>query len=127
MRKLYYKFCNERKKYPVELKRRQPNKRKRLARDDDSGMNTSTQGRNSNTINDLDRLMHLWTTANDYKDSNHNENQQQQHSPSGSSSGSSSPISNHMTTDNQEQTERCQKYHPLNLSTANHHNLMCNE
>lgn len=99
-----------------------------MTRDDDSGISTNTQARNSNTINDLDRLMHLWTATNDYKDSNHNENlQNQQHSPSGSSSGSSSPVSNHMTTDNHEQTEGCQKYHPLNLSTTNHHNVMCSE
>jgi len=128
VRKLYYKFCNERKKYPVELKRRQPNKRKRLTREDDSVINNIQPGRTSNTINDLDRLMHLWTTTNDYKDSNHNENiHQQQHSPSGSSSGSSSPVSNHMTIDNHEQSEGCQKYHPLNLSTGNNHNLMCSE
>jgi len=128
VRKLYYKFCNERKKYPVELKRRQPNKRKRLTREDDSVINNHQQGRNSNTINDLDRLMHLWTATNDYKDSNHNENiSQQQHSPSGSSSGSSSPVSNYMINDNHEQSEGCQKYHPLNLSTANNNNLMCSE
>jgi hypothetical protein len=127
VRKLYYKFCNERKKYPVELKRRQPNKRKRLIRDEDLPMINTQQsllGRQSNLSNDfhqssLDRLMHLWTT-NDYKDVNTNENNQQQHSPqSGSSSNSSSPISN-----NQEQ-----KYHPLNLSisTCNNNNLMCTE
>lgn len=29
MKKLYFKFCNERKKYPIELKRRQAMKRKR--------------------------------------------------------------------------------------------------
>ncbi len=99
----------------MELKRRQPNKRKRLAREDDSIINNIQQGRNSNTINDLDRLMHLWTTTNDYKDANHNENipQQEEHSPSDSSSGSSSPVSNHMITDNQDQSEGCQKYHPL--------------
>ena len=130
VRKLYYKFCNERKKYPVELKRRQPNKRKRLTRDDDSVMNPIQQGRNSNTIHDLDRLMHLWTTPTDYKDSNDNGNiHQRQHSPSGSSSGSSSPVSNHMTTDNQEQWDVTQKYHPLNLSTGgnNTNNIMCIE
>jgi hypothetical protein len=129
VRKLYYKFCNERKKYPVELKRRQPNKRKRLTREDDSIIGNIQQGRNSNTMNDLDRLMHLWTTTNEYKDSNLTENihQQQQHSPSGSSSGSSSPISNHMTTDNQDQTEGCQKYHPLNLSIGNNNHLICTE
>ncbi len=127
VRKLYYKFCNERKKYPVELKRRQPNKRKRLTRDDDCGVNNHQQGRNSNTINDLDRLMHLWTATNDYKDSNlQQQQQQQQNSPSGSS-GSSSPISNHLTTDNHEQLEGCQKYRPLNLSTGNNNNLMCSE
>jgi hypothetical protein len=74
VRKLYYKFCNERKKYPVELKRRQPNKRKRLTLDDDSVVNNSQHGTNNNTINDLDRLMHLWTTTNDCKDSNLTEN-----------------------------------------------------
>jgi hypothetical protein len=74
VRKLYYKFCNERKKYPVELKRRQPNKRKRLTLDDDAVVNNSQHGTNNNTINDLDRLMHLWTTTNDCKDSNLNEN-----------------------------------------------------
>jgi hypothetical protein len=112
----------------VELKRRQPNKRKRLTRDDDSVINTHPSGRNSNPINDLDRLMHLWTTTNDYKDSNHHENiHQQPQSPSGSSSGSSSPVSNHIKTENYERSEGCQKYHPLNLSTANNNNLMCNE
>lgn len=132
VRKLYYKFCNERKKYPVELKRRQPNKRKRLTRDDEPGINLPPQGRNSNTINDLDRLMHLWTATNDYKDSSllHQQQQQstQQHSPSGSSSGSSSPVSNHMNTDNHEQSEGgYQKYRPLNLSTANNPNLSCDD
>jgi hypothetical protein len=97
-----------------------------MARDDDCGINTQQQGRNSNTINDLDRLMHLWTATNDYKDSNLQQ-QQQQHSPSGSSSGSSSPVSNHLTTDNHEQSEGCQKYRPLNLSTGNSNNLMCSE
>ncbi len=114
----------------MELKRRQPNKRKRLTREDDSVINHLQQGRNSNTINDLDRLMHLWTTTNDYKDTNSNENihhQQQQHSPSGSSSGSSSPVSNHMTTDNHDQSEGCQKYHPLNLSIGTNNNVMCSE
>ncbi|CAF1019223.1 unnamed protein product [Adineta steineri] len=130
VRKLYYKFCNERKKYPVELKRRQPNKRKRLTREDDMNMsNNIQQGRNSNTINDLDRLMHLWTTTNEYKDSISNENiKQEQHSPSGSSSCSSSPVSNHMMIDNNsEQSEGCQKYIPLNLSIANNNNLICSE
>lgn len=132
VRKLYYKFCNERKKYPVELKRRQPNKRKRLTRDDEPALSITPQGRNSNTINDLDRLMHLWTASNDYKDSNlHHQQQQQsnqQHSPSGSSSGSSSPVSNHINTDHQEQSEvSYQKYRPLNLSTANHHNISCDD
>lgn len=131
VRKLYYKFCNERKKYPVELKRRQPNKRKRLTRDDEPNINMPLQGRNSNTINDLDRLMHLWTATNDYKDSNlllHQQQQaQQQQSPSGSSSGSSSPVSNHMKTENHEQFEGYQKYRPLNLSTANNSNLACND
>jgi hypothetical protein len=50
----------------VELKRRQPNKRKRLTRDDDS-INNIQDGRNSDGMNDVDRLMHLWTT-NDCKD-----------------------------------------------------------
>lgn len=55
VRKLYYKFCNERKKYPIEFKRRQPNKRKRLLRDDEQ--------RRSNDFHQtsLDHLMHLWT------------------------------------------------------------------
>ncbi|CAF0828776.1 unnamed protein product [Rotaria sordida] len=131
VRKLYYKFCNERKKYPVELKRRQPNKRKRLTRDDDTVINNVQQGRNSNTIHDLDRLMHLWTTTNDYKDIikiEKTHNQEQQHSPSGSSSGSSSPVSNHMVNENHDQWDECQKYHPLNLSIGNNtNNLMCTE
>ncbi|CAF0914256.1 unnamed protein product [Rotaria sp. Silwood1] len=133
VRKLYYKFCNERKKYPVELKRRQPNKRKRLTRDDDTMINNIQQGRNSNTIHDLDRLMHLWTTTNDYKDIKiekiHQEEHEQQHSPSGSSSGSSSPDSKHATNDNRDQWDGCQKYHPLNLSIGNNNNnnLMCSE
>ncbi len=100
VRKLYYKFCNERKKYPIELKRRQPNKRKRLIRDDDLSLINNQQ----NLSNDfhqssLDRLMHLWTT-NDHK---------------GSSSNSSSSPS------------ETQKYHPLNLSisTNNENNLIC--
>ncbi|UJR30454.1 hypothetical protein I4U23_017987 [Adineta vaga] len=124
VRKLYYKFCNERKKYPVELKRRQPNKRKRLTRDED--LNNISQGRNSNTMNDLDRLMHLWTATNDLKDSNLQ--QQQQHSPSGSSSGSSSPISNRETAVKHEPMDECPKYHPLNLSVGNNNaNLICSE
>ncbi|CAF2939306.1 unnamed protein product [Rotaria sp. Silwood2] len=135
VRKLYYKFCNERKKYPVELKRRQPNKRKRLTRDDDTVLNNIQQGRNSNTIHDLDRLMHLWTTTNDYKDikiekTHQEQEQEQQHSPSGSSSSSSSPVSNHMTTDNRDQWDASQKFHPLNLSIGNNNNnnnLMCTE
>jgi hypothetical protein len=93
-----------------------------LARDDDCGINNTQQGRNSNTINDLDRLMHLWTATNDYKDPN----LQQPHSPSGSS-GSSSPVSNHTTNENHDQPEACQKYRPLNLSTGNNNNLMCSE
>jgi len=112
----------------LESKRRQPNKRKRLTRDDDTVINNHQQGRNSNTINDLDRLMHSWTTTNDCKDSNHSENiHHQQHPPSGSSLGSSSPISNHMTTNNHEQSEDCQE-HPLDLSTGkNNNNLMFTE
>ncbi|CAF1006190.1 unnamed protein product [Adineta ricciae] len=126
VRKLYYKFCNERKKYPVELKRRQPNKRKRVPRDDDLSMSNISQGRNSNTMNDLDRLMHLWTGANDYKDANL---QHQEHSPSGSSTGSSSPVSSHQSnTVKQEPMDECQKYHPLNLSVGNNNaNVMCSE
>ncbi len=131
VRKLYYKFCNERKKYPVELKRRQPNKRKRLMRDEDLSMMNNNQqiflGRQGNLSNDLnhsslDRLMHLWTTTttatgNDYKDFN-----QQHSSQSSSSSNSSSPVSN-----NQDESK---KYHPLNLSismNSNNNNLMCTE
>jgi len=120
VRKLYYKFCNERKKYPIELKRRQPNKRKRLIRDDDLSIINNQQifsGRQENLSNDfhhssLDRLMHLWTTTtstatNDYKGS--------------SSNSSSSPISNNL--------DESQKYHPLNLSisTNNENNLICME
>ena len=107
VRKLYYKFCNERKKYPIELKRRQPNKRKRLIRDDDLSLINNQQ----NLSNDfhqssLDRLMHLWTTTtttNDHK---------------GSSSNSSSSPNN---------PDETQKYHPLNLSisTNNENNLIC--
>ena len=121
VRKLYYKFCNERKKYPIELKRRQPNKRKRLIRDDDlSLINTNPQlfsARQENLSNDfhhssLDRLMHLWTsttttgTTNDYKGSSSN------------SSPSPPPISNDS-----------QKYHPLNLSISTNaeNNLICME
>ncbi|CAF2517114.1 unnamed protein product [Rotaria sp. Silwood2] len=131
VRKLYYKFCNERKKYPIELKRRQPNKRKRLIRDDDLSMMNNQQiflGCQTNVSNELqhsslDRLMNLWTTTttNDYKNLN------QQHSPrSSSSSNSSSPISNHL-----EQIDESQKYHPINLSIStnnnNNNNLMCTE
>ncbi|CAF0872900.1 unnamed protein product [Adineta steineri] len=127
VRKLYYKFCNERKKYPIELKRRQPNKRKRhIIRDDDLSNLNNQQiflgehnhgGNLSDDIHQssLNHLMHLWTSAtNDYKDIN------QQHSRS--SSDSSSPISN-----NQDDSQR---YHPLNLSISinNHNNnLMCTE
>ena len=57
VRKLYYKFCNERKKYPIEFKRRQPNKRKRLPRDD------SEQQSNDFHHSSLDHLMHLWTNV----------------------------------------------------------------
>lgn len=117
----------------MELKRRQPNKRKRLTRDDDNVMSATQAGRNSNTMHDLDRLMHLWTTTNEYKDSIPNENiPQQQHSPSGSSSGSSSPVSNHVSNENQEQWNGFHRYNPLNLSLGNtnnatDNNLMCNE
>jgi len=71
VRKLYYKFCNERKKYPIELKRRQSNKRKRQE-------NLSNDFHHSS----LDRLMHLWTTTTTT------------HQQSCSSSNSSSPILN---------------------------------
>nr|ACF75511.1 hypothetical protein 21 [Philodina roseola] len=126
VRKLYYKFCNERKKYPVELKRRQPNKRKRLIRDDESSMlNISAPSvfnrHQENLSNDfqnssLDRLMHLWTSTSDYKNSSMIE--QIHRSPSDSSSESSSPVSQH----------DLQKSHPLNLSTTTNTNqLMCTE
>jgi len=128
VRKLCYQFSNQSNRYPGQSKFHQPNKRKRLTRDDDTVINNHQQGRNSNTINDLDRLMHSWTTTNDCKDSNHNENiHHQQHPPSGSSLGSSSPISNHMTTNNHEQSEGCQE-HTLDLSTGkNNNNLMFTE
>ena len=116
VRKLYYKFCNERKKYPIELKRRQPNKRKRLIRDDDLSMMNNQEmflGHQANVSNDfhhssLDQLMHLWTSSHDL-------NQQQ------SSSNSSSPVSNHQ--------DESQKFHPLNLSIAmnNSNDLLCTE
>jgi hypothetical protein len=56
----------------------------------------------ANVSNDLDRLMHLWTSTIN-----------QQNSPrSGSSSNSLSPVD----------------YHPLNLSISmNNNNLMCTE
>ncbi|CAF0775560.1 unnamed protein product [Rotaria sordida] len=130
VRKLYYKFCNERKKYPIELKRRQPNKRKRLIRDDDLTMMNNQQiflGCQTNISNELqhsslNRLMNLWTTTttttNDYKNLN-----QQRSSRSSSSSNSSSPISNNL-----EQIDESQKYHPINLSiSTNNNNLMCTE
>ena len=60
VRKLYYKFCNERKKYPIELKRRQPNKRKRSLRDE----SLDTDWHHSS----LDHLMHLWTSPSDSSD-----------------------------------------------------------
>ena len=60
VRKLYYKFCNERKKYPVELKRRQPNKRKRLTREEEL---TQQQLKSGQTSQDLDRCLHLWNTT----------------------------------------------------------------
>ncbi|CAF4056494.1 unnamed protein product, partial [Rotaria magnacalcarata] len=129
VRKLYYKFCNERKKYPIELKRRQPNKRKRLLRDDDVSIMNNQQiflGCQTNVSNELhntslDRLMNLWTAVtptNDYKDLS------QQHSPqSGSSSNLSSPISNNL-----ESTEESKTYLPINLSiSTNNNNIMCTE
>jgi len=132
VRKLYYKFCNERKKYPVELKRRQPNKRKRLIRDDESSMlNSSAPSmlyrHQENLSNDfhnssLDRLMHLWTSTSDYK--NVSINDQVHRSPSSSSSNSSSPVSQH----DQDKLNDLQKIHPLNLSTTtNTNHLMCTE
>ena len=123
VRKLYYKFCNERKKYPMELKRRQPNKRKRLAREEDLGTNISnhqtlcsSEERRENDSNQvwLDYLKHMWTASTtDEKDNL----QQQQHSAS--SSTSSSPVSNNV--------EQTQKYHPVNLSISMNNNLLCTE
>ena len=146
VRKLYYKFCNERKKYPVELKRRQPNKRKRLMREDEANIMPVTQsnptGRNSQTMNDLDRLMHLWTnTSNNQSECrdtsvNDQSSHQQQdgfqspsHSASGSSSNSSSPDSHARATHTHPSTIKREPFCPLNLSmaTANHANLMCTE
>ena len=140
VRKLYYKFCNERKKYPVELKRRQPNKRKRLIREDDSNnasmVSLNHSGRHSHTMNDLDRLMHLWTTTNDGKECaarDMSQHQQQhegfnspQHSPSGSSSGSASPVSTSLNTENHPPSMRSRKHHPLNLSLSTNSNLPMN-
>ena len=136
---MYYKFCNERKKYPIELKRRQPNKRKRLIREEESSILNSTAPsmlyrHQENLSNDfhnssLDRLMHLWTattTMSDYKDSLTNDisvEQHQQQSPSESSSNSSSPISQH----GQEKNNDLHKSHPLNLSLSTNNHLMCTE
>ncbi|UJR16052.1 hypothetical protein I4U23_002965 [Adineta vaga] len=118
VRKLYYKFCNERKKYPVELKRRQPNKRKRMARDEDISINTvnqpicSSEERGENLPNDsnqmwFDYLKQMWTsTATDQQNSN-------------SSSTSSSPSSNNV--------DQSEKYHPINLSISMNNNLLCTE
>ena len=149
VRKLYYKFCNERKKYPVELKRRQPNKRKRLMREDEANITPVTHsnpsGRHSQTMNDLDRLMHLWTNTSTNNNSqsecrdtslNDQSSHQQQdgfqspaHSPSGSSSNSSSPDSNARLVRNHPSAVKREPFCPLNLSmaTANHANLMCTE
>ncbi|CAF1019443.1 unnamed protein product [Adineta ricciae] len=123
VRKLYYKFCNERKKYPMELKRRQPNKRKRLTREEDLGTNISnnqtlcsSEERRENDSNQvwLDYLKHMWTASTtDEKDNL----QQQQHSAS--SSTSSSPVSSNV--------EQTQKYHPVNLSISMNNNLLCTE
>lgn len=63
VRKLYYKFCNERKKYPIEFKRRQPNKRKRLLRDEELTIINSEQRSNDFHHSSLDHLMHLWTNV----------------------------------------------------------------
>ncbi|CAF1554516.1 unnamed protein product [Didymodactylos carnosus] len=77
VRKLYYKFCNERKKYPVELKRRQPNKRKRLMRDDELMLNVMSSssipnlnGSNDSGMNDqrLDSMMSCFLWTNDTKE-----------------------------------------------------------
>jgi hypothetical protein len=152
VRNLYYKFCHERKKYPVELKRRQPNKRKRLMREDEPNvlpMTLATQhGKHNPTMNDLDRLMHLWTnttstgitsTSVDYRDNVSNEtraNQQHDafqsptHSSSGSSSSnSSSPESNPISMHHSRSMSKLEKFCPLNLSIATntHSNLMCTE
>ena len=118
VRKLYYKFCNERKKYPIELKRRQPNKRKRLLRDDEG---TLLFQRHENLGDDfhqssLDHLMHLWTSTTDYSEEIRVD---QQHSSSSSSSSSNG--SSHC----QETSHSFSKSHPLNLSTSNH--LICPE
>ena len=115
----------------MELKRRQPNKRKRLVREDEVSMISQNQAatllrRHENLPNDfhqssLDRLMHLWTSTapNDYQIT-----VEQTNSPSGSSSNSSSPVSQHF----EDRTNELQKSYPLNLSaTTNSNNFMCTE
>lgn len=137
VRKLYYKFCNERKKYPVELKRRQPNKRKRAVREDEINpfplgtMNSS--GKFHVPTNDLDRLMHLWTNpsltniSTDVRVQQHQQEEEQHdgdgshpHSPSASSaSPSSSP-------DLHERVVEFATIRPINLSMGIN-NLISNE
>lgn len=128
VRKLYYKFCNERKKYPVELKRRQPNKRKRLIREDDgtplATPSLNATGKLPTLTNDLDRFMHLWTNTTNPAElrlqPHHDGDASPNHSPSGSSpSPSSSP-------DLHQHAIKLEKFCPLNLSMGNN-NPMASE
>nr|ACF75527.1 hypothetical protein 21 [Philodina roseola] len=120
VRKLYYKFCNERKKYPVELKRRQPNKRKRFVRDDE--LNSSGKNNHPHVpANDLDRLMNLWTQNPTNTTTDMRVEQQQRNdgetSPTHSNEASSnSPSSS--SPDLHQRVIKLEKTCPLNLSMS---------
>ncbi|CAF0836109.1 unnamed protein product [Didymodactylos carnosus] len=155
VRKLYYKFCNERKKYPVELKRRQPNKRKRLMREDELMLNmmsspSSIPNLNSNAVSisdqRLDSMMSCFLWTNNAKElalasSALNEslleiNEQQQTSPIVSPSNhqqnegspaSSSSASPQNNVDLNRNNNSLSVQHPLNLSISTTNHLMCSD
>ncbi|CAF0863436.1 unnamed protein product [Didymodactylos carnosus] len=155
VRKLYYKFCNERKKYPAELKRRQPNKRKRLMREDELMLNmmsspSSIPNLNSNAVSisdqRLDSMMSCFLWTNNAKElalasSALNEslleiNEQQQTSPIVSPSNhqqnegspaSSSSASPQNNVDLNRNNNSLSVQHPLNLSISTTNHLMCSD
>lgn len=133
VRKLYYKFCNERKKYPVELKRRQPNKRKRIPNRDEEN---SGQIQSNQSLNEYDRLVQLWpslsnngnqlesrdNSVSEARSQNEQDNfQSLTHSPTDSSSNPSSPENQSTKLSQGNSFVKVEKISPLNLSTSMNH------